>query len=60
MRKRILNIISLLLVIISIIIIKPSKVEADSYKINNMNIEAIINEDGSVNIVQDITYDFNG
>ena len=60
MRKRILNIISLLLVIISIIIINPSKVEADSYKINNMNIEAIINEDGSVNIVQDITYDFNG
>lgn len=60
MRRKILHIMCILLALISICIIKPNKVEADSYKISDMNIEAIINEDGSVSIVQDITYDFNG
>ena len=33
---------------------------AKSYTIENMNIKATILEDGSVNIKQDITYEFNG
>ena len=36
------------------------KVEAKSYEIQDMDIQAIINQDGSVSIEQKLTYKFNG
>lgn len=60
MKKKIILITYIFLFVISIYMINPIKAEADSYKISNMDIQSIINEDGSVSIVQDITYNFNG
>lgn len=52
----------LLIAIFTVIIIFISKntVEARSYKIENMDIQATINKDGSVSIEQSLTYKFNG
>ena len=63
MNKRLKNNISKLLIIsiffILIILINDNSY-AKSYSIENMNIQATILEDGSVNVKQDIKYKFNG
>ena len=47
------------LVIFIALIILTGKVQA-SYKIENMDIQATIQENGSVNVKQSMTYRFNG
>ena len=56
--KKIKFIISLLFAI-SIILI-CNKVDAKSYSIENMNIQATVLPNGDVNVKQEITYDFHG
>lgn len=58
--KRKLKILVFFIVIILIILILQNKVEAESYSIENMNIEATIQDDGSVQIEQEITYKLSG
>ena len=59
MKKQIKFLISILFVIF-IIIIGASKVQAQSYTIEDMDIQATINQDGSLNVQQDLTYTFKG
>ena len=60
MKRSILSIILIILITSMYITIFPSKVKADSYSIENMDIQATINKDGSVSIVQTLKYNFNG
>lgn len=57
MKKRI--IISIFFIVI-MIFISRNKVQAKSYSIEDMDIEATINQDGSVSIEQEIEYEFKG
>lgn len=60
MRKRLLIIFLFLVSIIFYLFIYPIQAQADSYKILNMDIQATINENGSVSVIQTINYDFYG
>lgn len=53
-------IISLLFLAITAIFSVQNEVQAKSYTVEDMDIQATINKDGSVKIEQKITYDFNG
>lgn len=54
------KIVIYMIFIFAIIIGIQTHVEADSYKIEDMDIQATINQDGSADIIQKLTYDFNG
>ena len=58
--KRKVEILSFFVVLILVIIVFQNKVEANSYSIENMDIQATIQTDGSVKIEQELTYKFNG
>ncbi len=60
MKRKLLSIIFILLIASIYISIFPTKVKADGYSIENMDIQATINKDGSVSIVQTLKYNFNG
>ena len=62
MKKFIKNILILTFLIISICCVIPTKVEAETrrYIVDKMDIQATINEDGSLRIVQTMTYNFTG
>lgn len=51
--------ISILAVAI-IVLLGSNTVQAESYKIEDMDIQATVMEDGSVQVKQEITYDFKG
>ena len=55
-----IKILSTIIFAVIVIIIFQNKVEAKSYTVEDMNIEATINDDGSVNIEQTLTYKFDG
>ncbi len=57
--KKVLTII-LLFIAITAIFLGQNKVQAKSYEIEDMDIQATVNKDGSVKIEQKITYNFNG
>ena len=59
MKKKI-KLLGIILFAITILFISKSTVQAKSYKIDDMDIQATINEDGSVAIEQKLTYQFNG
>ena len=59
MKKKIKIFITLIFAIILLVIFQ-NKVEARSYSVDNMDIQATVQENGSVKIVQKITYKFNG
>ena len=59
MKKNIKQLVIFLTILIAIIFIQ-NKVEAKSYYIKNMDIQANVNMDGSVDIEQTLTYNFNG
>ena len=50
----------LLIVIAATFAIFQNKVEAKSYSVENMDIQATVNQDGSVSIKQEMTFKFNG
>ena len=50
----------LLIVIAATFAIFQNKVEAKSYSVENMDIQATVNLDGSVSIKQEMTFKFNG
>ena len=58
-QKNVVKILLLILVFIITILIS-NKTYARSYSIENMDIQATILENGSINIKQKITYNFNG
>lgn len=58
--KKTIKLLVIFLFTIIILLISKTNVQADSYKIENMDIQATINKDGSVGIEQKITYNFNG
>ena len=55
-----LKMIVIIVIIMLAIMIFQNKVEAKSYSVENMDIQATINTDGSVGIEQTLTYKFNG
>lgn len=55
-----INKIIVFICILIIQILVSGNVQARSYTIENMDIQATINKDGSVKISQSITYEFNG
>lgn len=59
MKKNIKQLVIFLIILIAIIFIQ-NKVEAQSYYIEDMDIQANVNTDGSVDIEQTLTYYFNG
>lgn len=59
MKKNIKQLVLFVIILIAIIFIQ-NKVEAKSYYIKNMDIQANININGSVDIEQTLTYNFNG
>ncbi len=59
MKKKIKIFITLIFAIILLVIFQ-NKVDARSYSVDNMDIQATVQENGSVKIVQKITYKFNG
>ena len=58
--KKIIKVLSIILFSMIILFTCKGKVEAKSYEIQDMDIQAIINQDGSVSIEQKLTYKFNG
>ncbi len=58
--KRKINVFTFFVVVILIILAFQNKAEANSYSIDNMDIQATIQSDGSVKIEQELTYKFNG
>ena len=58
--KKIINFTVLIMCIFIVIITFSTKVKAKSYNIDNMDIQGTIQEDGSLDIVQKIKYNFNG
>ncbi len=59
MKKKV-KLLGIILFAIVILFISKNTVQAKSYKIENMDIQATINQDGSVSIEQELTYKFNG
>ena len=59
MRNKMKKLMLIIIVAIGIIFIQ-NKVEAKSYHIEDMDIQASINQDGSVAVEQTLTYKFNG
>lgn len=59
MKKRTKMLISIVFVAI-ISLISSKNVQAKSYSIEDMDIQATVEQDGSVNIKQEITYQFKG
>ena len=55
-----IKILGSIIFIILINIFFQNNVEAKSYSVEDMKIEATINQDGSVGIEQELTYKFNG
>ena len=55
-----LKMIVIIVIIMLAIMIFQNKVEAKSYSVENMDIQATINTDSSVGIEQTLTYKFNG
>ena len=58
--KKSIKLLGIILFAIIILFVSKSTVQAKSYKIENMDIQATINKNGSVSIEQEITYNFNG
>ena len=58
--KKTTKLLGVILFAIIILFVSKSTVQAKSYKIENMDIQATINKNGSVSIKQEITYNFNG
>ena len=54
------KIFSILIIALGIIFFLQGRVEAKSYTVDNMNIKATVQKNGSVDIEQDITFKFNG
>ena len=59
MRKK-LRIFLIIIFSIIMMFICKNEVQARSYSVENMDIQATIQENGDLHIIQDITYDFNG
>lgn len=58
--KKGIKIFSILIIAIISIVLGQNAVQAKSYQVEDMDIQATVNDDGSVNIEQKITYKFNG
>jgi ribosomal protein S6 len=58
--KKIIKLLAIIIFTMAITIIFQNKVEAKSYTVENMDIQATIQQDGSVEIKQTLTYKFNG
>lgn len=58
--KKGIKIFSILIIAIISIVLGQNEVQAKSYQVEDMDIQATVNDDGSVNIEQKITYKFNG
>ena len=58
--KKSIKILSIILFMVIMVLISKKEVQAKSYSIENMDIQAAINQDGSVYIEQKLTYKFNG
>lgn len=58
--KKGIKIFSILIIAIISIVLGQNAVQAKSYQVEDMDIQATVNGDGSVNIEQKITYKFNG
>ena len=59
MKKKV-KLLGIILFAFIILFISKNTVQAKSYKIKNMDIQATINQDGSVSIEQELTYKFSG
>ena len=58
--KKVVKILSIMMFSLAILFALNNKVQAKSYSIKDMDIQATINKDGSVSVEHLITYKFNG
>lgn len=58
--KKGIKIFSILIIAIISIVLGQNAVQAKNYQVEDMDIQATVNDEGSVNIEQKITYKFNG